>query len=878
MAVATAVGLGCAAVPATAAETMFTGGTNNSTTWNTAANWSQASVPATGDVADVFKTTAVAVSYNVYNSSSSNLSSPADLKAVQIAGNTSTGTAIFSLTASGTSLPYLKTGSLYVGVGVTGQNGYARGAGPGEVVQSAGTLTIDSPGVLQIDTTSYYLLSGSGLLSANNETNAGTFTQSGGSNILSTGMTLNNSGTYTATGTGVLQADVINNTGTFNLSGGTVEGFSTIGTSLANNGTFTFTSGTFAGMLTNNSILNITSTSLGFTGTLVNNGKTTVTGASGPFTAAIQGGGILVFNGAGSNVTLTGTNTYTGQTTVAAGTLTLNSPVGVAGNNYGGALEGSVIVDAGTTLVNAANSQIANTASLTINGGTYDIGNYNQTVGSLTMDSGMVMQTTGPGLGVASGSVISEKGTTATITGGLRSSSAFTFNVGQSGTLNVIGPVGGYNAGSTALIMTGGGVLTLSAASSLSSIDVKQGTLQISETGTLGGVNVSTTVESGGTLSLTNQALTIGDLNGAGGVALGTGSLTVVSTGSIYPGTIAGSGTLTKAGAGMLTLSGADSSSGFTDVASGNLTVAGSGSISGSTIQIETFAIMDLYGTINSSPAINDFGSLVLEANPGSGILVRRIGNLTIGTNTGGGNGQVQIAAAANHGNRTLLVDTGVTIAGTTSAWTGTLDLTNNDMDVVNSTLSLVQNQVKQGYNGGLWTGNGITSSTAAADTTHLTAIGVILNNDGFGNPLYGTGTTLKLFDGQSPGLSDILVKYTYYGDANLDGKVDGSDYARIDNGFLQHLTGWYNGDFNYDGVVNGSDYTLIDNTFNQQGAALSETVASSAAQVAGTSAVPEPVGAGLLGLASIGLLRRRRGCKAASIQIIRISTTSDDL
>ena len=30
--------------------------------------------------------------------------------------------------------------------------------------------------------------------------------------------------------------------------------------------------------------------------------------------------------------------------------------------------------------------------------------------------------------------------------------------------------------------------------------------------------------------------------------------------------------------------------------------------------------------------------------------------------------------------------------------------------------------------------------------------------------------------------MNDVLVKYTYYGDANLDGKVDGSDYSRIDS------------------------------------------------------------------------------------------------
>jgi hypothetical protein len=113
-------------------------------------------------------------------------------------------------------------------------------------------------------------------------------------------------------------------------------------------------------------------------------------------------------------------------------------------------------------------------------------------------------------------------------------------------------------------------------------------------------------------------------------------------------------------------------------------------------------------------------------------------------------------------------------------------------------------------------------------------------------------------------------VKYTYYGDANLDGKVDASDYSRIDNGYLNQLTGWFNGDFNYDGAVDGSDYTLIDNAFNTQAAQLSgeiaEPLAVATSQIAGSKtdfgqlsrAVPEPGVISLLGISIPGLLRRR--------------------
>jgi hypothetical protein len=216
-------------------------------------------------------------------------------------------------------------------------------------------------------------------------------------------------------------------------------------------------------------------------------------------------------------------------------------------------------------------------------------------------------------------------------------------------------------------------------------------------------------------------------------------------------------------------------------------------------------------------------------------------------------------------------------IGGSTNNWTGKLDLANNALignygSTGQINLAQVTNQVKSGYAGGTWTGNGITSSWAASDTTHLTALGVILNSeDGttYGSAIYST------FDNQTVYASDILVGLTYYGDANLDGQVDGSDYTLIDNGFNNHLTGWYNGDFNYDGVVDGSDYTLIDNSYNTQGGNLGGGfnsggggffIASSTEQIAGeTSAVPEPSALTLIGAAALGMLHRRR--KSAAVR-----------
>jgi hypothetical protein len=160
---------------------------------------------------------------------------------------------------------------------------------------------------------------------------------------------------------------------------------------------------------------------------------------------------------------------------------------------------------------------------------------------------------------------------------------------------------------------------------------------------------------------------------------------------------------------------------------------------------------------------------------------------------------------------------------------------------------------VKQGYSNGTWAGTGIISTAAAADSTHLTALGVIQNNQS-GTALF---TASNPFNEMVPGTGDVLVAYTYYGDANLDGTVDGSDYSLIDNGFINNLTGWFNGDFNYDGVIDGSDYALIDNSFNQQGVQLDAALSTS--QIASTEAVPEPAAMSLLMLGIGGLSRRRR-------------------
>ena len=102
-----------------------------------------------------------------------------------------------------------------------------------------------------------------------------------------------------------------------------------------------------------------------------------------------------------------------------------------------------------------------------------------------------------------------------------------------------------------------------------------------------------------------------------------------------------------------------------------------------------------------------------------------------------------------------------------------------------------------------------------------------------------------------------MLVKFTYGGDANLDGKINVDDYGRIDFNVNLGTTGWYNGDFNYDGKINVDDYGIIDFNIGIQGAPF--PTAGNSAGLSGVAAVPEPATLGLLIGACVPWLSRRR-------------------
>ena len=63
---------------------------------------------------------------------------------------------------------------------------------------------------------------------------------------------------------------------------------------------------------------------------------------------------------------------------------------------------------------------------------------------------------------------------------------------------------------------------------------------------------------------------------------------------------------------------------------------------------------------------------------------------------------------------------------------------------------------------------------------------------------------------------SQLSVKYTYFGDTNLDGTVDTSDFMTLSQNFNSTSALWQTGDFNYDGVVNALDFNAIATNFGK--------------------------------------------------------------
>jgi|GEM_PF-6477131 len=354
-----------------------------------------------------------------------------------------------------------------------------------------------------------------------------------------------------------------------------------------------------------------------------------INASSGPLTigGVISGPAAneLLFWGV-NNVTLNAANTYTGETQINNGTLTLGSSGTLASSSNIFLGIGSVVFDAALTINN--NSSYGN--NLTVN----------------------------PSSGSGTRTITIGGSNTPSITGSFTVNRAVEINSGASANLTLSGVVSGVNnltksgagnlslSGATANTYSGditvsAGTLTLNKSADIKAVD----DVTVSSSGTLStstanqwGTGAPALLTNNGTVNFNNNAQKVALTGSTGSISLGTATVTISNTGSdTYSGSITGTGGLTKEGAGTQTLSGPGTLSytGTTTITAGILNLAST--LSSTTVVVNGTLTLQPGATLNVSSitvngTLNIQSGAVLNVTAGGAMAVNGSLNMNGGT------------------------------------------------------------------------------------------------------------------------------------------------------------------------------------------------------------------------------------------------------
>ncbi|HMO34350.1 MAG TPA: autotransporter-associated beta strand repeat-containing protein [Lacibacter sp.] len=742
------------------------------------------------------------------------------------------GTLFLGATGSGSNSPLGTTaaGTTVSSGGVLDLNGFTLATAEGLTLNGTG---ISSGGALVNNTGTAVSWSGGITLgSASSIGGSGQITLSGvvsGSNALTKvgSNTLILSGTNTYTGATTVSAGTIrlNNTaalgttaaGTSVTSGAvldlngvnytTAEALTINGTGISSGGALinsNATGATFGGLIT----LGSSSSIVGGTGTINISNTGTITGSGFGLTlGGAQGGTIASIIGTGTGTVtkqdagtwvLTGANTYTGLTTVSAGTLQLNRTGGTTIPNTN-----NVTISGGTLRI-STNQTIAN---LTMSSGTLLVdagvtltitGSYSVTGGTINNQGTIVLQGTSshsfPGASVSNMNNLTINNTgvvtntaTYTIAGTLavNNGSTFTLNSGITSTTTVL-QIGGSIAGSATLTLAGD--VTVNTAGSTSAqiscpvalgastrtFTVADGSpaADLTVSGIIGGTGGLTKAGDGtmvltgtntysGTTTISAGVLQVGN-NGTAGT-LGSGGVTnnasLVFNRSddiTVANLIGGTGSVTKLGAGVLTFTANNTYSGGTTITAGTLKIGNNGttgSFGSGNVTNNGNLVFDRSNALTVSNIISGSGSVTKQA----------AGNLTLsGANTYAGNtnlnaGTLTLSVANAIGSSSPVIVTAGTLAlGTTSQNFHSLTMSGGEVTRGGSSAPLTLN------NASSLTGGTISITSGTGDkfvfNSDLTLGNVTINSTATtGTPFSGIvlGGTVTINAGTTPVLSN---------------------------------------------------------------------------------------------------------------------------
>ena len=383
----------------------------------------------------------------------------------------------------------------------------------------------------------------------------------------------------------------------------------------------------------------------------------------------VLGGGTLAGNGAtlsgaiseaggarslevGSDLTLTGSNTYTGGTTVSAGTLQVG-----AGGTTGTLGSGTVTNNAALVFSRSDSLTVANaisgTGALTQSGAGTLILTGGNSYGATTVSNGTLQVgangaagTLGSGAVTNNAALVFSRSDTVSFANDI-SGTGTVANSG-SGTVTLSGAISSAGA----LTQSGAGTLVLTGANTYGATTVSNGTLQVGANGAAGTLgsgavtnNAALVFSRSDTVSFAN------DISGTGTVA-NSGSGTVTLSGAI-----SSAGALTQSGAGTLVLTGANTY-GATTISGGTLQVGAggtTGTLGSGAVTLSNSAALAFNRSDNLavSNAISGVGSLTKSGN----------GTLTLSVANSYSGGTTLSAGTVQLGHATALGTAGVTVA-----------------------------------------------------------------------------------------------------------------------------------------------------------------------------------------------------------------------